>query len=148
PIAAGGTGTTTIVAYGLPAGATSIVALATTTAPTSLAETPQFYVFGTASPIVTYVSGDVTGQTVTVTYNHIPSNNELVFVNTTTGTVVSGYATTVTAGSSGTTTISTAGITPYGSYYLRARDMTTHTTPTYAQTVNFYISDPNGGDGL
>ncbi|HEY6021450.1 MAG TPA: hypothetical protein VIY48_16545 [Candidatus Paceibacterota bacterium] len=48
----------------------------------------------------------------------------------------------------GTRTISVAGITPYGSYYLRARDATTHTTPTYAQTVNFYISDPNGGDGL
>jgi hypothetical protein len=142
-----GTGTTTIVAYGLAGGYTSLMALASTSTSTII-ETPQFYVIGTLSPTITYISSDITGETATFTYSRLPSNTELVFVNTTSGTVTPGASAVISAGGSGTTTISTAGITSYGQYYLRARDASTHTTPNYTQSVNFYISDPSGGDGL
>jgi hypothetical protein len=140
PLSAGGTGTTTIIAYGLAGGYNSFMALGSTSTSTII-ETPQFYVNGTSNPQITYSSANTAGQTVTVTYNRIPTNAELVFVNVTSGAVVAGHATMVSG--VGTSTISTAGITPYGSYYLRARDASTHTTPNYAQSVNFYISDPN-----
>ena len=76
-----------------------------------------------------------------------PTNTQLVFVNQTNGQANTVGSTTVAMGGTATLTLPTAGITPYGAYYLKAWDATSHAY--YAQTVVFYLSDPNGGgDGL
>lgn len=84
----------------------------------------------TTGPDINYVSQ--TSSTVTVDYFGLPTNSQLIFINSTTG------ANTSVTAVSGTSTITVSTMTvPSGSYYLRA------TTPTggyIAQTILFDVS--------
>lgn len=139
PLGAGGTASTTLFANGIAPGTYYLLAQDATTSAFIIQSDP-FTIGTSSSPTVTYDSASSTAQTVSFEYANLPTNSQIVFVNNTSGQATTTDSFLVAAGGTGSTTVSTAGITTYGGYHLKAQDDTDGTY--YAQTVTFYISAP------